>query len=197
MPNLSEHQSSTATKLLLIGDSGSGKTGSLASLAKAGLSLRILDFDNGLDILANMLGDDSANVEFETCTDEYKNVGGKPSLAKAQAFGKALQLLDKWHGGVVTWDSSHVLVIDSMTFMSRAAMNYVLALNGRPGGPPQLQDWGAAMNLVENVLAMLYSDSVKCNVIVTSHISYVEDETGIVAGYPSALGQKLPPKIGR
>ena len=50
MPNLSKHQSSEFTKLLLMGDSKSGKTGALASLVLAGYKLRILDFDNGLEI---------------------------------------------------------------------------------------------------------------------------------------------------
>jgi hypothetical protein len=53
MPSLDKHQSSEFTKLLLEGDSGSGKTGSLASLVAAGFKLRVLDMDNGLDSLAN------------------------------------------------------------------------------------------------------------------------------------------------
>ena len=57
MPALSDHQSSQTTKMLFIGDSGSGKTGALASLAAAGYNLRILDVDNGVDILANLLRD--------------------------------------------------------------------------------------------------------------------------------------------
>ena len=51
MPSLANHQSNEYTKMLLEGDSGSGKTGSLASLVAAGFSLRILDMDNGLEPL--------------------------------------------------------------------------------------------------------------------------------------------------
>ena len=40
MPSLANHQSNEFTKMLLEGDSGSGKTGSLASLVAAGFSLR-------------------------------------------------------------------------------------------------------------------------------------------------------------
>ena len=51
MPSLSAHQSNDYVKLLLCGDSGSGKSGALASLVGAGYKLRILDMDNGLDSL--------------------------------------------------------------------------------------------------------------------------------------------------
>ena len=55
MPALGQHQSSDIVKMLFIGPSGAGKTGALASLASAGYNLRILDMDNGLDVLANVL----------------------------------------------------------------------------------------------------------------------------------------------
>ena len=54
MPILSNHQSSEFTKLLLMGDSKSGKTGSLAPLTRK-YKLRILDYDNGLDALAQVV----------------------------------------------------------------------------------------------------------------------------------------------
>ena len=55
MPSLARHQSNSLTKLLLVGDAKSGKTGSLVSLVKAGYKLRILDFDNLLDVLKYMI----------------------------------------------------------------------------------------------------------------------------------------------
>ena len=57
MPSLANHQSNEFTKLLIEGDSGSGKTGALASLVKAGYKLRILDMDNGLDALKQTIHD--------------------------------------------------------------------------------------------------------------------------------------------
>jgi hypothetical protein len=77
MPSLDKHQSSEFTKLLLEGDSGSGKTGSLASLVAAGFKLRVLDMDNGLDSLANAVKRTcpdklSGNVEFRTLRDKRR-----------------------------------------------------------------------------------------------------------------------------
>ena len=94
MPKLENHQSTNITKMLLVGDSGSGKTGALASLAKAGFNLRIIDVDAGLDVLSNLLRDPSspygkealARVEFETVTDPMRVSGGKLIPAKATVW---------------------------------------------------------------------------------------------------------------
>jgi hypothetical protein len=65
-----------------------------------------------------------------------------------------------------------------------------------------MQHWGEAIRIQENVLGMLFSDQVRCNVIVTAHLAFIEQldaTTGLTTNrtYPSALGQKLPPKVGR
>lgn len=214
MPTLANHQSNSATKLLLIGDSGSGKTGALASLALAGYNLRILDFDNGLDILSHFIkkGDTTnkniiSNVIYETLTDKHKAVAGKTVIdGIPQAFQRGMNLLTEWKvggdnpynlGKITAWGSKDVLVIDSLTFCSEAAMRHVLAINGRGSNPPQIQDWGEAMRMIEGMLGLLYSSAISCNVIVTAHIAFLGDEGGMTRGYPSTLGQKLPPKVGR
>lgn len=223
MPQLSNHVSKRVTKMLLIGDSGSGKTGALASLAKAGYNLRILDFDNGLDILLNLLAGDSpalARVIFETCTDKLHAVGGNVvPKGIPTAWPRAMGLLTNWKvgsagnpaatppvaassdyyslGSLETWTDKDVLVIDSLTYLGKAALRYVLAMNNRSDQAPHQADWGTAMKKVEEVLSLLYSDSVPCNVIITSHVTFIGEEGTPLRGYPSALGQKLPPTVGR
>lgn len=207
MPSLSQHQSSTTTKLLYLGDSGTGKTGSLASLAKAGYNLRILDFDNGLDILAHLLSDDPdamSRVRFKTCTDKMKQIGnaivpdGIP-----QAFSNAMKALNGWKdededlGPISKWGEKDVLVVDSMTFFGNAVMRHVLHINGKSGQQPSQPNWGEAMRINEDFMAMLYDSSIKCNVIVISHIVQLGDENVGLQGFPTALGTKLPPKIPR
>ena len=82
MPSLAQHQSNEFTKLLIEGDSGSGKTGALASLVGAGYKLRILDMDNGLDSLKSFVMKDCPdkidNVEFRTLRDEYSSSPAGP-----------------------------------------------------------------------------------------------------------------------
>jgi hypothetical protein len=100
MPSLRHHQSVQFTKMLLIGDSGTGKTGSLVSLVKAGYKLRILDLDNGLDILRNLVLEQCPelidNVHFITVTDKFKQVGGKAVPVDSNAWPRAVKYLDNW-----------------------------------------------------------------------------------------------------
>jgi hypothetical protein len=185
----------------------SGKTGALASLAAAGYNLRIIDLDNGLDVLANILSDPLSKygkdalsrVNYVTITDKMRNVNGKLLPAQAQVWQKTMELMQKWEdlGPVTSWTSNEVLVIDSLTMLSTAAMNFALSLQGRLGQHPQLQDWGVAQNLLESFIQMLYDDSIKCNVIINCHIKYMGEENGPQRGYPNTLGQALPPKLGR
>jgi hypothetical protein len=214
MTKLVDHQSGATTKLLLIGDSGGGKTGALASLADAGYNLRILDLDNGLDVLANLLRDPKSpykkdsisRVEYETITDPMKLSGGRLVPAKATAWQRTIKLLDSWSstsgasadlGPIVSWGTQDVLVIDSLTFLSKAALNFTLSMNARLGQKPHQGDWYDGQVMIEGLLEKLYDENVKCNVIVISHITYIGEENGPIHGYPSTLGKALPPKVGR
>lgn len=229
MPALANHQSATVTKLLLMGDSGSGKTGALASLAAAGYNLRILDFDNGIDALFNYLSDPKsaypkealARVHYRTLTEPMRNVMGRLIPAKATVWQETTKMLDHWKepaaadgtvidlGKISTWGSDDVLVIDSLTMLSNGAMNFHLQMNGALGGirtaNEHRRDIGAAQDLMERLLQLLYDSSIKCNVVVISHITYVsetgatpmEGESTPMKGFPSALGRALSPRIPR
>ena len=101
MPSLSNHQSNLYTKCLFIGDSKSGKTGALTSLVAAGYKLRILDFDNGLDVLKqfvlNECPDKIGNVEFRTLQDKRKATSaGSVIDGTAQAFIRGIEMMDKF-----------------------------------------------------------------------------------------------------
>jgi hypothetical protein len=220
---LSAHHSTHITKLLLIGDSGSGKTGALASLAKAGYSLRIMDYDNGSDILYNLLKDDQEamdRVYVEPLQDRFKAAGGKVTPIEASAWTKSVHLLSEWKGPdynlgpITSWTDKDILVIDSATMQGRAAMRFILSMNGRLMQQPFLSDWNLAGELVLNMLGMLYSPEVKCNVIVLSHLVTVGEDISVsdpnIPGkiikqtrpgsertYPSALGRSVPQQIGR
>ena len=210
MTKLSNHQSATTTKMLLIGDNGGGKTGALASLADAGFNIRIVDLDNGVDVLRNLLSDSKSiysreaieRVDVETLTDPMKVSGGKLIPAKATVWPRAIGLLDNWKtdsadlGNISTWTDKDVLVIDSLTMLSTAALAFILSLNARLGQQPHQSDWYAGQQLVESLLQKLYDSNVKCNVIVNSHITYIGEENGPQKGYPASLGKALSPKIG-
>lgn len=198
--------------MLLVGDSGVGKTGALASLAKAGYALRILDFDNGCDILFNALRSHPAAmdlIEYETLTDKLKSVNGMAMPdGIPTAFKQGIDLLDKWKmkerkgpdGGIIpaydlgvpaTWGTKTIVVIDSLTHMSNAALRYVKSTMPSKDGRNDIYN---AQQMLEGTLALLYSSAFQCNVIVLSHISYSGEE-GQEIGYPMSLGKALNPKV--
>lgn len=199
MPTLEGYKTEKPIKMLIMGDTGTAKTGALASLANAGYKLHILDYDNGLDILSTTVQPDKlCNVEYETLSEPRKAVNGVilPAGGLPKAFTKGLAKLTEWANKYTSLQD--IIVIDSLTFMSDAALEHVQGGAGHLGKNPEIQEWGLAMNLIEDVLSILYSDDVKCNVIINSHIKYIQDEgTGIVKAQINTIGSKLPPKVGR
>jgi hypothetical protein len=208
MTSLADHQSSEFTKLLFIGDSKSGKTGALASLVADGYKLRILDYDNGLDILAQVVKRDSPtkleSIEFRTLRDRLKSSPtGTVVDGTATAFVDGLKMLDRWKydavdlGPPAEFGKDCVVVIDSLTFMSEAAYRFrePLVPRSKDGKYDARAVYGDAQDAVENVLALLTSDNFKTNVIVISHIRYVDNPDGTKKGYPTAVGAALSPRI--
>src|SRR5204862_6393967 len=131
LPALDKLTASQVIKLLLIGDSGSGKTGSLASLVKAGYKVRLLDMDAGWESLAGAVNatcpDRIASVEVESFRDRYRSSAAGPIIdGSPKAFISAIALLDKWSDGSSprSWGPEFVLVLDSLTFFSDAAFSW-------------------------------------------------------------------------
>jgi hypothetical protein len=189
-------------KLLLIGDSGTGKTGSVAALVKENYIVRVLDMDAGWESLASAVRrtcpDKLNTVEVQSFRDKYKPSPAGPIFdGMPDAFIKAIGLLDKWGdlGPPKDWGPSTVLVLDGLTFFSDAAFNWATSMN--PNAKDKRQIYGAAQDAVEHVLALLTSTNFNTNVIVTSHIKFIDLPDGTKRGYPTAVGQALSPTIPR
>jgi len=210
MPTLATHQSGDFTKLLFMGDSKSGKTGALASLVLAGYKLRILDYDNGLDVLAQVVRQHKpealANVEFRTLRDKFKATPLGPVVdGTATAFVEGVRLLDNWKyegtdlGNPAQWGKECILVIDSFTFMSDAAFRFrePLVPRSKEGKYDIRAVYKDAQSAVEDVLALITSESFRTNVIVISHVRYVDNPDGTKKGYPTAVGSALSTQIPR
>lgn len=208
MPLLSQHQSNEYTKLLIEGDSGSGKTGALASLVKAGYHLRILDMDNGLDVLKAYVQQDNPellkNVEFRTLRDKRKATAEGPVIdGQPKAFISAIKMLDHWKyddvdmGKPSEWGSDCILVVDSLTMLSDSAFDFrePLTPRGKSGDYDKRATYFDAQGAIENVLALLTSESFRTNVIVISHIKYIDMPDGSKKGYPTSVGSALSPRI--
>ena len=216
MPTMDNwEEGSKPFKGLLIGDQGTGKTAATSYLANEGYELFYADFDDGLAIIPQIIKSKEARarIHYKTLTDKLHTIGdgvycdGCPEAASTfQALLSGWVDGSKSYGPLHTWGPERVLVIDSLTRLGESLMRYHLFLNGRNGKKPFVGDWGDAMENMQAILSLLYSTSIKCNVIVNAHISYITRDTGednakgddikVEKGYPSALGSKLPPKVG-
>lgn len=208
MPSLASHHSSNLVKLLLLGDAKSGKTTSLASLVQAGYKLRILDFDNLLDTLAQRIRDlcpeNLDNVEYRSIRDAYKGTSAGTAIdGKPKAWIESLKMLNHWKyddvdlGVPGTWGDDCILVIDSLSRWCDAAFDFHEAMTprGRSGDVDGRAVYGSAQDDVERQLANLTSPSFTTNVIVIAHGTYMLQPDGTTKVFPQGVGQKLSPKI--
>jgi hypothetical protein len=139
----------------------------------------------------------------------------------AKAWSAGVGLLSKWKGPnpddvdlgpVDKWGPNDVLVIDSLTFAGKAAVRFILGLNGKLAVTPGWSDYFGAQQLVESMLAMLYSEAIKCNIVVLAHVREVGkkqtiekdgkaitvEEEGSRKGYAeTGTGTALSPNVGR
>lgn len=203
MATLETAQASASVKMILIGDSGTGKTGALASLVKADYRLKVWDYDNKIAggilpiLIRRDCPDKLKNVEFESLRDNLKASAAGPILdGVPQAYTRGLALFDKWTDGTVpkTWnDGKTIVVVDSLTFLSDAAFNWAKGMN--PSAKDPRQWFYTAQNAVEDTLALLTASSFAPHVIVISHVSWQDRPDGTMKGYPSSVGKALGPTI--
>ena len=200
MPKLADRQNSALVKVLFIGNSGAGKTGALTSLVKAGYRIRILDMDNGLDALSAHVSAECPEgldrIDFETVRDLYKSSPAGPVISgPPKAFVKATKLMDLWtdNSKPMEWGQETVFVLDSLTQFARAAFSWARGMN--PAAREPRQWYKTAQDAVEDVLAMLTSDSFNANVIVISHVDIREQKDGTVKGFANSIGSALGPRL--
>lgn len=208
MTSLANHHSNNFVKLLLMGNSKTGKTGSLVSLVKAGYKLRILDLDNLLDILKRYIKkecpDAISNVEFVPVRDKIKSGPAGPCIAgMPKAWATATKLCDRWKyddvdlGIPAEWGSGCILVIDSLSRLCDAAYDYHEAIvpRGKSGDYDGRAVYGNAQDAIEKFIAMLTSSGMQTNIIVIAHVQFQEQPDGKLKGFPQGVGQKLSPII--
>jgi len=200
--------------MIVLGDPGTGKTGALTSLVKAGYWLGILDYDNGLEVLKQFLKHEYPegleNVEYRTLRDKRKATSAGSIIdGPATAFADGLKMLDRWQykqrdgsqidlGPPAEWGANRVFVLDSGTLCARSAYDWREQLI--PRGKSGLYDPRAvyfdAQKAMEALIAGITSEQFRTNVIFITHVNYVDNEDGTRKGYPNAIGKALSPTIG-
>lgn len=228
MPNLSDHKSKRVSRILLVGDPGAGKTSAYGSLLAHGQRLFVMDFDDGLDPIRQFVAPEHhKNLIFESLVDKvrfsaktgYPTVKGTPT-----AFKTFVSLMDRWvdsetgedYGPPEEWGDNDWLVVDTLTNLGAASMNYTLHKAQRSGESIRKKDWGDAIRRVTGFLDEIRS--LPINVILCAHLMRLtpddndDDDKRKEGGrqaaasralpenymmrYPATLGQKLPPRVG-
>ena len=187
-------------KMMVLGDTGSGKTGALASLLAGGYNVRVLDFERGIDVLKDFLLNPASiytkagprglwtadqatsavqRLRFETLMDSKRAMGGDIAAGGATAWQRAVRLLENWKtsednfGPITRWTTSDILVVDTLSFAAKRVIDFNMAMNSNLGKMPTFnRDYRPAQFHIENLLGLLYDSSVKCNVIVNCHIAW-------------------------
>lgn len=203
---------------MLCGTSGSGKTHAIRTLVEAGLEVFVLFTEPGMEVLADIPKEKlhwhyiaPASPDFEDMissatkinTMSFEAITKLPDINKRKydEFIQVLVTLSNFKddrtgasfGPVDSWDSSRVLVVDSLTGLSLMAMNLVT------GSKPvkSLADWGVAIDNLERLITKLCVDT-KCHFVLISHLERETDEvTGGTSLMASTLGRKLAPKLPR
>jgi hypothetical protein len=208
MPDILDHHANQTTKAFIVGDQGKGKTGSLISLVALGYKLRILDFDNGADILKNLLISynypyrkymEDNNIPLQGAIHTFilqekmvKHITEDRYVpAKAEAWKRMVRILEgsdkeskeNNFGAVDTWDEKTILVFDTFSTCAECAFFQQQELNNRLGSrlDEHGRDTGGAQNLLRDMLKKIFMAEIRCNVIFNSHIVFVDLSSGVAA----------------
>ena len=185
-----------SARMLIVGYPGGGKTGGLASLANVGYKIRILDFEgNYAPLLYNTKPEFLHNIEIKTLQDKLA-MGSKfiEPVGIPTAFKEGLEAMKSWkvkdsNGNVIEdlgnpsdWGNDTIVVVDSLTSMSEAAMDRATKLMNKGPGTITSAVWGAAVNDVRNMIKLMARDDNKYHLIVLGHLQMISSEDFIKQG---------------
>ena len=211
MTTLADFTTAGSVKILIAGDSGTGKTCSVAALLLAGYRLRILNLESSMQPLAAhaiRLGVPPAY--FEALTDVvtiapqyiFEDSKFRPDVVAAPVWSQIGHTIMNWprpDGGVdpiYNWPATDVLVIDSLSAISQASLasnRALLARQNRGQAPDAFgRDIGRAQDDIANFLDFIRADVIHCSIVLTAHM-----EMQGQVWYPAAPGKALAPRIAR
>ena len=216
--SLADFASTAVVKTLAAGFPGTGKTGSLASLANSGrYNLRVLALDGNttiIPLLRYVKPEFHARVEIFVPPRDVVRIGAEraETVGIPRRFTTTLNMLDRWKykradgsevdlGPVKEWGPRDVLVVDNLTEVSTDAMRHVLMGAQRVQKGPRQREWGTAQDLIRAMVELLASDLAPCNVLVLAHLKMIgppqpdEEDSAEVKEHKSALREIIPYRL--
>jgi hypothetical protein len=207
-------------KILLMGDSGTGKTHAIRTLVQAGITPFIIATEQNCVQVLKDLPDGSWHYKFIPPTPEssFANLVNTAQKVNTLSYENLMKWVDpnrsqnrqfydvaaacanyvcdchkQNFGPADSWNTDRALVIDSLSGLSDMAMNLVVG-----NKPAQAQpDWNVAMNLLKQILNP-FTNNLRCTGVMIGHLAREKDEvTGGTTVMVNTLGQKLAPTIPR
>lgn len=205
-------------KVMLIGDSGTGKTYCLRTLVDAGLFPICLFTENSFDVLGDVPKEKMAwayippyTENLDSLIEMSQRIGTMTfeAITKTQdskrfndsPWMKMLKLLmdfkdertGKSFGNIATWGTDKVFVIDSLSGLTAASRQNVAG--NRPALAPP--DYGLAQRQIEGLINQICT-AFRCHFVLTAH---AERELDPVLGgqkiMASTIGKALAPVLPR
>lgn len=174
----------SSCKMLILGTPKARKTSALVSLANSGRKIRYIDFDQNYAPLAKFTTDAGRkNIQRIACIDETTtDVEFNDSNGEVKIVNKIINftswplmvnaLKGPWPSDgsdPKEWGNESVVVIDSLTSMSRAAERGFQKMNGRDSGALRWQEFRHVQEQVFEYLIHL-GNTLKCPLVVLAHV---------------------------
>lgn len=222
---MTEHEKSLlpGVNVLLMGPAGTGKTYALGTLADAGISIRYLGLEPGLESLLAYFTDrgkeippnlhwhilDAPKASFTELMDSANKINtmnletlakmSDPHRTKHNQFIKMLECLN---------DFKDQRTGESLGCVDTWGTDSVLVVDGMAGlaraamslvvgGKPvrNQSDWGIAQDQVEKIIRM-WTDNCRCHFVLIAHVEREQDAIlGGIKLMVSTLGKALAPKL--
>lgn len=215
---MSERSPIPGIKVLIIGGIGTGKTTAIKSLIGTGVTPMCIFTENSFDVLADVPKDKLHWMYIKPTSPDLQNLidsAHKVGVLNADQIQKShdmtrdarnqyyplLNALAKFvcnrtgqdFGNVSTWGTDKCLVIDSLSGITLAATKLAVGEKYAMTQP----EFQIAMKTIENLMIQVCT-GFGCHAVVTAHAEREVDEVfGGVKIYPSTLGRKLGPVLGR
>lgn len=192
-------------RVLICGESTTGKTGSLAMLSNAGYRIMLHDFDNNSRVIGNFLKDGHAPIYTQTydvvdVSDDLMGDIAKPAARAKDELRRFFKQLSHWKtdtedlGKSTEWTPKDIVVIDSGTFLGRLC---ILAAHLDPETKRDGRSlYNTAGKYFHRICVKLRAANMGASVIMLTHIQLTgdKDEQGNIlngVNIPTAVGTKM------
>lgn len=205
-------------KVLLIGGPGSGKTYAIRTLIDAGITPMCIFTENSFDVLSDVPKEKlhwmyvnptstdlgvlrAAAVRVGSMNADQIQKNHDMTRASTNRYMPLLDALANFicartgqvFGNVGLWGTDKCLVMDSLSGITIAATKLAVGEKYAMTQP----EFQIAMKTIENLIIQICT-GFNCHAVVTAHAERELDEVnGGVKLYPSTLGRKLAPLLGR